>query len=56
MNFALVVQYATLSSLLIGGLGVAVAAEQAVTHLISSTQDRVLQTSASAGIRDAGQQ
>jgi ABC-type uncharacterized transport system auxiliary subunit len=36
--------------------GMSQAAEQAVTHLVSSMQDRVLQASASPGIRDAGQQ
>ena len=36
--------------------GMSQAAEEAVTHLVSSMQDRVLQASASPGIRDAGQQ
>jgi uncharacterized lipoprotein YmbA len=36
--------------------GMSQAAEQAVTRLVSSMQDGVLQASASPGIRDAGQQ
>jgi ABC-type uncharacterized transport system, auxiliary component len=36
--------------------GMSQAAGQAVTRLVSSMQNRVLQASASAGIRDAGQQ
>jgi uncharacterized lipoprotein YmbA len=36
--------------------GMSKAAEQAVAHLVSSMQDRLLQVSASPGIRDAGQQ